>query len=297
MPGAAQLSWDDLRFFLRAAQTKTLAGAARAMGVEHTTIGRRLSALERALGAPLVLRGPEGLSLTPLGEELLPLAEEVERAVLAIRDLVAQKSAHVRLAVPSGFMQLFTPHLAAFRALHPTLSLEVVSGSRPVDLKKGEADLAIRSGPITDRDLVSRKLCLSGFSLYAGKTYLERHPGPVDASDLGGHEVIGYDVRLASTAPAQWLENRARKPNIVLRSREMTDVTTAAVSGVGLAVLPCMLGDAESNLVRVTDEVVASYPLSLVYRRESRLAAPVRDVIRFVLDVVEKNSARIRGVR
>lgn len=290
-----ELSWDDLRYFLRAAQAKTLAGAARSLGVEHTTIGRRLSALERALGVPLVMRGPEGLSLTPLGAQVEPLAEEVERAVLAIRDLVAQKQAHVRLAVPSGCMALFTPRLAELRRQHPGLSLEIVSGARPVDLKKGEADLAIRSGPIADRDLVARKLCLSGFSLYASESYLARIDAPVDPNDLRGHDFIGFDTRLANTAPGRWLEDRREKPNIVLRSREMMDVLAAASSGVGLAVLPCMLGDAEPTLRRVTPEVVASYPLSLVYRREARLAAPVRAVIRFVVDVMKENAERIEG--
>jgi len=72
------LDWNDLRYFLRAAQSGTLAGAARAMGVDHSTVGRRLSALERALGAPVVLRAPDGLHLTPLGESLMPLAEDVD---------------------------------------------------------------------------------------------------------------------------------------------------------------------------------------------------------------------------
>ena len=82
------LNWDDLRYFLRAAQSHTLAGAARALGVEHSTIGRRLAALEQALGAPVVLRNPDGLQLTPLGERLLPLVVEIERGVVAIQDVV-----------------------------------------------------------------------------------------------------------------------------------------------------------------------------------------------------------------
>jgi DNA-binding transcriptional LysR family regulator len=292
-----EISWDDLRYFLSAAKTKTLAGAARKLGVEHTTIGRRISALERALGAPLVMRGPEGLSLTPLGAQIEPLAEEVEGAVLAIRDLVAQQRAHVRLAVPSGCMALFTTRLAQLRREYPGLSLEIVSGARPVDLKKGEADLAIRAGPIKDRDLVARKLCLSGFSLYGSEAYIARHDAPVNPDDLRGHDIIGFETHLADTAPAKWLEERRNKPKIVLRSREMTDVLAAAASGVGLALLPCMLGDEEPKLRRVTLDVVVTHALSLVYRREARLAAPVRAVIRFVVDVVNENADRIAGKR
>src|SRR5688500_9079270 len=101
-----ELNWDDLRYFLGAVRAGTLAGASRAMAVEHTTIGRRLSSLEETLGAALVLRGPEGLKLTPLGEAAVPLVEQVEQAVAAVRDLVSARGARVRLAVPSGFTTL-----------------------------------------------------------------------------------------------------------------------------------------------------------------------------------------------
>lgn len=289
------VDWDDLRYFLRAAQARTLAGAARAMGVEHTTIGRRLSALERALGVSLVLRGPEGLQLTPLGEKLAPLVEEVERAVLAACDLVASQKARVRLAVPSGFTSLFTAGLAQLRKDHPDLSLELLSGARPADLKKGEADLAIRSGPVAGDELVVRKLCESGFSLYASESYLARRPAPVDLDDLAGHDVIGYDTSLAAVPAARWIEERAARATIAIRSREMTEMLAAASSGVGLAVLPCMLGDAEPGLRRLTREVVASRTLSLVYRREARLSEEVRAVIRFVVEVMREHAARIGG--
>src|SRR5262245_14168671 len=197
MPDADDLDWDDLRYFLRAANARTLAGAARRLGVEHSTIGRRLSALERALGAPLVLRGPDGLTLTPLGEEVAPLAAEVERAVLAVCERVVSRREHVRLAVPSGFTGFFAERIAQLRAERPRLLVEILSGARAVDLKRGEADLAIRIGPVTDGDLVMRKLCEVGWSLYASKAYLARHPLPADVHDLSGHEVIVYDGSLA----------------------------------------------------------------------------------------------------
>src|SRR5262245_29907992 len=138
-----ELDWDDLRYFLRAAEAGSLAAAARAMGVEHTTIGRRLSALERALGAPLLARGPDGLELTPLGERVAPLARDAERAVRAVRDLVTCQKTRVRLATPTGFTPLFTARLPDLQRDHPEIVLELMSSSRPVDLKKGEADLAI----------------------------------------------------------------------------------------------------------------------------------------------------------
>src|SRR4051812_33155253 len=100
MASKQDLDWDDLRYFLEAARAQTLAGAARNLGIEHTTIGRRLGSLERALGASLVLRGPEGLRLTPAGERVLPLAEELERTVRAVVEAVSTDASRVRLAVP-----------------------------------------------------------------------------------------------------------------------------------------------------------------------------------------------------
>lgn len=297
MAAIDELDWDDLRYFLRAVQETTLAGAARAMGVEHTTIGRRLTALERALGCPVVLRGPDGLRLTPLGARLIPLAEEVQRAVSAVRDLATAEGGRVRLAVPSGFTSLFTEGLAKLCTDHPGLSLELVSGSRPVDLKKGEADLAIRSGPVVDKELVARKLCESGFSLYASEAYLARRPAPGNPNDLSGHDLIAYDPSLAAVPAARWVEERAANATIVLRSREMTDMLAAACGGAGLAVLPCMLGDAEPALRRLTPEVLASRTLSLIYRREAKLSTHVRAVIAFVVEVLRVHGDEISGER
>jgi DNA-binding transcriptional LysR family regulator len=297
MASAADLDWDDLRYFLRALQAKTLAGAARSLGVKHSTVGRRLSALERSLGAPLVLRGPDGLQLTPLGEKLAPLVEEVEHAVAAVRNLADVQKASIRLAVPSGFTRIFATELRQPCWNHLEFSLAIVSGARPVDLKKGEADLAIRAGPVTDQDLVASKLCESGFSLYASDSYLTRRPAPADPNDLAGHDIIGYEASLSAAPPARWLEEHAAGAIIVLRSREMTDVLSAALSGIGLAMLPCLLGDEEPALRRLTPEVLATQSLSLVYRREAGISEPVRAAIRFVTTVIRQHSPRIKGVK
>jgi DNA-binding transcriptional LysR family regulator len=293
--GGDDLDWDDLRYFLRAARSRSLAGAARTLRVEHSTVGRRLAALEQRLGASLVLRGKEGLTLTELGEKLLPLLESVERSVAAARDLVAAERARVRLAVPSGFMRVFTSGLGELRSAHPALSLEIVSGARPVDLERGEADLAIRSRSIVGDHLVARKLCVTGWSLYASAAYLARHAGPLDLKDLSGHEVIGFDDTLARSPGARWLEARASQVTVVMRGREMVDVLAAAVSGIGIAVVPCLVGDAEPAMRRLTREVVATHELALVYRREARLSENIRIVARFVSRMVKEHAALITG--
>jgi DNA-binding transcriptional LysR family regulator len=252
--------WDDLRFFLAASQAGTLAGAARRLGVDHATIGRRLDSLEKAFGMPLVIRAPDGLHLTP-----------------------------------TGFTRLFTTHLPRLRADHPRLHLELITGVQVLNLRHGDAELAIRSGPMTDPDLVARPLGHSGWSLYASPAYLARHPAPEDVDDLRGHELIGYDPALAGVPAAQWIEQRLPGASLALRSREMTDMLAAAVGGAGLALLPCLIGDEEPGMRRLTPAVLATRELWLVYPREARLAEPVQAVIRFVLEVMRSNAPRIAG--
>ena len=107
--------WNDLRFFLAAAREGTLSGAARALGVRHTTISRRLAALEAALGVSLVVRRPQGVEVTPLGQRLLPLGEDLERAIEAMTALARSGTRRVRLALPTGFSPFFADRMAAFR--------------------------------------------------------------------------------------------------------------------------------------------------------------------------------------
>jgi DNA-binding transcriptional LysR family regulator len=294
---ADELDWDDLRFFMHASHEKSLAAAGRKLGVKHTTVGRRLASLERTLQTALVLRGPDGLRLTHVGEGFLPLVEAVERAVQAAKSHVAVQRSRVRLAVPSGYTPILSPGLARLREQRPHLVLELVSGARPVDLKKGEADLALRNGPVDDPELLVRKVGIAGWSVYASKDYLLRHERPRNIDDLSGHEVVGYDAALASVPAAQWLEARSAGCNVVLRSREVTDMIAAVVAGIGLGVLPCSLAEMAPELERLTDEVVATRQISLVYRREVRLSRDIRAVMAYVAQVMKEQASAIRGER
>jgi len=288
-------NWDDLRFFLRAAQQKTLAGAARSLGVQHTTIGRRLSVLERAFGAPLVLRGPEGLTLTPLGQRIAPLVLEVERAVSAARAAVKAECARVRLSVPQALTALFTQGLAQLRRDQPEISLEIISDNRPPDLKRGEVDLAVLVRTVIDVDLVRRSLGDIGWSLYATDAYLARHPGPVDPNDLTGHEIVALKAESTSAPAAKWLAEHAANATVVSRSNASASLVAAAVAGAGLALLPCFLAEAEPTLKRLTRDVLIKHSVSLAYRREVRLAEPVRVAIRFVIDLMRKHAEELGG--
>ena len=292
---AGEPDWNDLRYFLATARAGTLSGAARALGVRHTTISRRLAALEGALGASLVVRGPQGIEVTPLGKRLLPFGEDLERAIEAMTALVRSGTRRVRLALPTGLSPYFAERMAAFLKAYPDISLELTSGSRPVDLLHGEADLAVRMGVVADDTLIARKLCDAGWSLYASRSYLERHPAPIDPNRLAGHEIIGFHENLARVPGARWIEAHGAGATTVFRVAEMTEMLAAALSGAGLAAMPCMLAEAEPRMVRLVPDILGSHPVSLVYRREIGAEAPVRAVIRFVTAVIKDHAALISG--
>ncbi len=297
MADLAELNWDDLRYFLLAAQAGTLAGAARLAGVQHTTIGRRLTALERSLGVPLFLRGPEGLALTALGEKLLPLVLGVQRSVQAVLESAQARRTRVRVALPSAFIPFLADDLARFGQQHPELALDTVNAGQLHDLKRGEADLALRIGPIQDEELIALPLGQVGCSLYACARYLHDHPAPADPEDLAGHKVIAYGAALASMPAAQWLETHAAQAVTVLSTSDIAAMLDAAISGVGLALLPCLVADLEPRLIRLTQKVFAQRELSLVYRRENRNNSAVRATVNFLAQAMRARAEQIGGVR
>ncbi len=283
-----RLDWNDLRFFLAAVRAHSLAGAARELGVKHTTVGRRLSELERELGGALFLRTPDGLKLTPLGKKLVPSAEQVERHVQSIRTQASAHTANVRIAVPSGFVNLFTPHLPKFRKRHPGVVLEFLSGSKKVDLMKGDAELALRTGAAGDDALMMRKAGEIGWSLYASPQYLARKRLR-NGSDLSGHELIGFDASLAGMPAAKWLAENAKGASIEIRHREVVDMVTSAAGGIGIAIIPCVYGDNDARLKRLVNEILVRTPVSLVYRHDAAMAGPVRAAMKFITEVMRES--------
>lgn len=299
MPPVARpedVEWDQLRYFLAAIRAGSLSAAARALDVEHSTIRRRLLALEQTLAAPLFNRSPDGLTPTPLALELTPLLEEMERAAHAITERVRSRKTRVRLATPSGFGRLLGPHLGEFHTAHPDVILEILGSSRPVDLKRGEADLAIRQGPIVeDDDLVCRPIGDVGWSMYASDAYLQRHPAPADPRQLAGHDLLGFETSISKVPGARFIEEHGAGSNIILRSRELIDLLDACQAGLGLAVLPCLAAIGYPGLRRVTPEVFSTSRLNLVFRKEVLVSEPVKSALEFVTGVLREYAGRMSG--
>ncbi|HEY8566098.1 MAG TPA: LysR family transcriptional regulator [Beijerinckiaceae bacterium] len=253
--------WNDLRFFLAVAQHSSTLAAGRALGISQSTVQRRLVELERHLGQPLVKRHPTGYQLTDFGHLMLPHAEGVgaaiarfaEAAEAAKRDL----SGTIRLTCPEPIVFRISKSglLERFHARYPDLKVEFVISDRYVDLTKGEADVALRSGDTDDGVLVGRKVADSLWAVYASRRYVEEHGKPETLEDLKHHAIVGFDESMANHRASTWLREVAPQAHVVARNNSVLGLVYAVKSGIGIAPMPTALGDAEEDLVRVLGPV------------------------------------------
>ena len=217
------VNWDDLRYLLALHRHGSVSAAARALKVDHSTIGRRITALEGELGAQLVLRQPDGMKLTDAGREAVAAAGVMDAALAELASKVGgvteQPRGHVRVSTTDGLATLLYGGLAALREEYPEIIVDLVVSSAAVDLSRGEADIAIRMFRETRGDLVARKVGEAGWSLYAAPAYLARKPAPGDPGNLRGHDVIGFADRTSGTPGARWLEAHGEGAAIVFRGR------------------------------------------------------------------------------
>jgi DNA-binding transcriptional LysR family regulator len=253
--------WNDLKHFLAVARHGSTLAAGRALGVDQSTVLRRIGQLERALGRRLVTRSPSGYRLTPMGDALLPHAEQVEQAIRALDQALAaagdDAQGVVRVTCPEPIVQRLaqSPLLAKFHALHPGLQVEFVSSDRYADLMNGEADIALRSGDTDDGALVGRKIADSLWAVYASRSYVERYGKPDSAADLADHALIGLHESMADHRVCVWLNRVAPQGRVVARTHSILGLLHAAKAGLGVAPLPLALGEAESDLVRVLEPI------------------------------------------
>jgi DNA-binding transcriptional LysR family regulator len=253
--------WDDLKHLLAVAHHGSTLAAGRALGLDQSTVQRRLSELERRFGQALVQRHPSGYRLTEFGQALLPHAQRVEEAVAAFRQQLftaaAEVSGVIRVTCPEPIVYRITQSdlLQRFSERHPALQVHFVMSDKYVDLGKGEADVALRSGDTDDGELVGRKIGDSVWAVYASSSYIERHGRPAHVDDLAKHSLVGFDDTMAKHRIAAWLRKIAPDAVLVSRSNSVLGLVYSAKAGIGVAPLPIALGEAEPDLVRVIEPV------------------------------------------
>ena len=296
------LDWNDLKYLLAVARHQGTAAASRALGVNQSTVQRRLVELERNLGQPLVQRHSTGYRLTSFGEQLLPLAQQVEQAVVAltqhVENFLRDVTGVVRVTCPEPLVYRISNStlLDRFRSRYPALQVEFVTSDRYLDFAKGEVDIALRSGDTDDNTLVGRKVGDSLWAVYASPKYIARRGQPDSVEDLERHDWVGFDDTMAQHRAASWLAQVAPKAHFVARNNSVLGLVYSAKAGIGLAALPTALGDAEPDLVRVLGPIPE---LARIWRvlttPELRHTPRVAALFDFLVDEVEALRPIITG--
>ncbi len=292
--------WDDARYFLAVHRRGSLSAAARQIGVNQSTVGRRLMTLEERLGTRLFIRTRDGYRIAPAGERLLPHAERMEDEATAIaREITGQVetlAGTVRVTAPDLFgARIVTPLLVAFREKYPDIDLEIDADNRLRNLGKREADLAVRLGGPLESGIAVRKVGEFGSAVYASNAYIARRGRPRD-DEWAGHDWVGYDEPLMHLDEARWVEERAAKGRVVARTNNTLAQVACTVGGAGLSILPCYAGDAEPELVRIGPPVKAvKHPIWLVVHQDMRDAARIRALSDWLAEGIRGQGKRLRG--
>jgi DNA-binding transcriptional LysR family regulator len=296
----SDLRWDDVRLFLALCRARTVASAAGTLGVDASTVSRRLATLEEELGAALFDRNREGITPTEPAENLMPVAEEIEEGMLrfanAAQGLEREASGLVRIAcAPDVAVVLLLPLFKELRARHPALRIEVEESTTPLDLTRREADLAVRVVRPVRGNLVVTRLMQAPWVLAASP---ELAASIRKLRDWGDVPWISWTERMAHAPQPRWLAKHAREIEPVLRSDSFALQLAAAAAGLGVVLAPEPSAAyhrlSQVKLAPALEEAAADWPVSELFLVTHRA---LRDVprVRVVWDLlVERLGADAR---
>ena len=292
--------WNDLKAFLAVARGGSTLAASKALGVNQTTVARRIESLEHDLGFKLFERGQTGSRLTEAGEVMIPDAESVERAAIKFSNTAAGQ-----LRGAEGGLRLTTnelvansmviPALPEFRKAYPNLQVDLVITDRSMDLENGEADLAIRtSKALAESDLVARKICDHDMALYCSRDYASRRGTPASYEELKDHDLIDVTVEMGEMPAATWMMRHSGGKQPITRSNSMGSLVQAVKAGLGIGALPCTIGDVDHHLLRCSDIIEEARVSSwLVTRRELKDTPRVRAFIDFMAPYLQQQIRQV----
>jgi len=290
------MDWDDLRLVLAIAQEGTLSGAARRLRVTHSTVFRRLGSIEKSLGVRLFERFRDGYSATPAGETAAALAGRFADDFVALeRRLSGQDlrpSGTVRIATTDTICALLMRHAPALRTAHPEIRLEITISNAMANLTRREADVAIRPVPEPSETLVGRRIADIAHAVYGSPSRLA-HEG----KDLS--EWVGLEDTLATTVIGRWMQANVPPDRIAISVDSLLALRDAAGAGMGVALLPCYLGDGDARLRRVRPGAVNDVrsALWLLTHGDLRRTARIRAVMDFLATALGSERAFLEGRR
>lgn len=299
MLGAKDLDWEELKSFAVVADAGSIRRAARELGVHHSTISRRIDNLEYSIGAKLFLRQPEGYVLSAAGEELVEVVRDcgarlnVAERIIAGQDRDLSGTVTATMAGPVAEL-IFAPRLAEFAKTHPGIEVRIAATTQILDISRHEADVAVRVDNNPPQSLVGKRLFPYYEAAYASQAYLDAH-----------------DFEEAPEA-ARWISWKDTQDKFIDRTKEagfgnvpmwgyFPDPATqraAARAGLGLALLPCFIGDADPELVRASErKPLKARHIWLLTHGDLRRTARIRAFMDFAEKVLRDAEPAFQGIR
>lgn len=289
-----RLNWDDMRYFLILSRTHSFVSAAESLKVTHSTVARRISALEAALETQLFQRTEKGCKITAAGETLLPFAEGLESTMLNLAEKVSGKdkllSGCVRIGSPDGIGNCYLAAcLSEFQCSHPALEIELIPVPMYYSLSKREIDILITVKRPSAGRFITRKLTAYRLGLFAAQTYLQNQPRIKSREDLRRHRFVGYIDDLLFDEDLNFLVEFFPGVTPLFRSATVIAQLQAVVTGAGIGVIPYFMAHGEERLMPVLPHHSVERAYWLQVNPDSREITRVRTIIDFIVSHVESS--------
>ena len=295
----ADLDWGDLKIILALSRGGSVAAASRILGVDSSTVSRRLSAAEDALGSVLVLRGGREFRFTAEGQTALHVAQAMETSILsATASIKAAKQAiegKVKITTVGTFFHFLNPLCAILHKQYPNLHIEIDDTDKMSNLAAGDADIGLRFAMPTEPDLIARKAFDLGWCVYASKDYAAQYGLPKTESELRDHRLILFTESRHHLKGFAWMEQFKTDEERFARVNTTSVALRSVLSGIGIAAMPCYEEDQHTNIVRVFPEPFHFQTAYIVYHESMRDTARIRIVADAMMDYLQNQKKILQG--
>lgn len=298
------LAWDDFRLVRAIADHRSLGGAAEALGVNNSTVFRRLNSLEEHLGVRIFERARSGYLLTSAGEEMVALAMRMAESILEFERRIAgqdvRPSGELRVTTTDTiFSHLVAPMFCAFRQRYPEITLDFVIDNRALNLSRRDADVAIRASIDPPQSLIGRRIATIAWGIYASKSFATETG--TDLSDTAAltrppTRWVGLGDPIATTAGGRWISANIHPDCVAVKVNMVSTLASAIRAGLGIGILPCFIGEQLDTLVRVPAfKPTSETGMWVLTHPDLKKAARVRAFLDFFGNELTKKRKLIEG--
>jgi DNA-binding transcriptional LysR family regulator len=299
--GKDAAKWDDLRVFLEVARQGSVHAAAKRLKLDHSTVCRRIDKLESLLSVKLLDRKRNGVVVREEAHNLLKHIEQMDVHATSLEDAVTREVSDleqiVRIATMEGIASRYLARrLHALPQFAPNVKLELVSIAQAVDLSRKEADIFLSFFNPNAPGLISSLYSSFNLHLYASPEYIRRHGMPRSREDLKDHVFVGYIEDLLAINAVKWLDDIIAVPKMSFHSNSIIAQCSAAVCGLGIALLPTFVGTGIAELQRILpDQISTSREVWISVRTEQNYLTRIKGVIQFLKYIFDKDQAFLLG--